>query len=53
MSDQVVKTVTTPMRFRRVQSRRLDATKLVRHRFELSEIIKACAIVGSAAQGRA
>ena len=51
MSDQVLKAVTIPMRFRGVQSRRLDAAKFVRHRFELSEIIKACAIVWNAAQG--
>lgn len=44
---------TTPMLLRMVQSGRLDAKKLVSHRFELSEILKAYNIFGNAAKEHA
>jgi alcohol dehydrogenase len=47
-----VDTVTTPMLLRIVQSGRLDAKKLVSHRFELSEIMKAYDTFGNAAKER-
>ena len=42
--------VTTPMLIRMVQSGRLDAIKLVSHRFELSEILQAYDTFGNAAK---
>src|ERR1700677_3798003 len=53
LTTRLVDTVTTPMLLRIVQSGRLDARKLVSHRFELSEIMKAYDIFGNAAKERA
>jgi len=53
LTTRLVDTVTTPMLLRIVQSGRLDAKKLVSHRFELSEIMKAYDIFGNAAKERA
>jgi alcohol dehydrogenase len=53
LTTRLVDTVTTPMLLRIVQSGRLDARKLVSHRFELSEIMKAYDIFGNAAEERA
>jgi alcohol dehydrogenase len=50
---RLVDTVTTPMLLRIVQSGRFDAKKLVSHRFELSEIMKAYDTFGNAAKERA
>jgi len=48
-----VNTVTMPMLLRIVQSGRLDAKKLVRHRFELSKIMKVYDTFGNASKERA
>jgi alcohol dehydrogenase len=53
LTTRLVDTVTTPMLLRVVQSGRLDAKKLVSHRFELSEIMKAYDTFGNAAKERA
>ena len=53
LTTRLVDTVTTPMLLRLVQSGRIDAKKLVSHRFELSEIMKAYDIFGNAAKERA
>jgi threonine dehydrogenase-like Zn-dependent dehydrogenase len=53
LTTRLVDTVTTPMLLRIVQSGRLDAKKLVSHRFELSEIMKAYDTFGNAAKERA
>jgi len=53
LTTRLVDTVTTPTLLRIVQSGRLDARKLVSHRFELSEIMKAYDIFGNAAEERA
>ena len=44
---------TTPLLLKMIQSGRLDAKKLVSHRFELSDIIKAYETFGNAAKERA
>jgi len=53
LTTRLVDTVTTPMLLRIVQSGRLDAKKLVSHRFKLSEIMKAYDVFGNAAKERA
>jgi alcohol dehydrogenase len=53
LTTRLVDTVTTPMLLRIVQSGRLDAKKLVSHRFELSEIMKAYDTFENAAKERA
>jgi alcohol dehydrogenase len=53
LTTRLVDTVTTPMLLRIVQFGRLDAKKLVSHRFKLSEIMKAYDIFGNAAKERA
>jgi alcohol dehydrogenase len=53
LTTRLVDTVTTPMLLRIVQSGRLDAKRLVSHRFELSEIMKAYDTFGNAAKERA
>jgi alcohol dehydrogenase len=53
LTTRLVDTVTMPMLLRIVQSGRLDAKKLVSHRFELSEIMKAYDTFGNAAKERA
>jgi len=53
LTTRLVDTVTTPMLLRIVQSGRLDAKKLVSHRFDLSEIMKAYDTFGNAAKERA
>ncbi|MDE3040328.1 MAG: arsenic metallochaperone ArsD family protein [Nitrospirota bacterium] len=52
-NDAGVDTVTTPMLLRIVQSGRLDPKKLVSHRFELSEIMKAYISFWNATKERA
>lgn len=49
-SDAIVRVTTTPMLLRIVESGRLDATKLISHRFELSRIMEAYDTFGNAAQ---
>jgi alcohol dehydrogenase len=53
LTTRLVDTVTTPMLLKIVQSGRLDAKKLVSHRVELSEIMKAYDTFGNAAKERA
>ena len=53
LTTRLVDAGTTPMLLRMVQSGRLDAKKLVSHRFELSEIMKAYDTFGNAAKERA
>lgn len=53
LTTRLVDASTTPMLLRMVQSGRFDAKKLVSHRFNLSEILKAYDTFGSAAKDRA
>ena len=53
LTTRLVDAGTTQMLLRMVQSGRIDAKKLVSHRFELSEIIKAYATFENAAKERA
>lgn len=53
LTTRLVDAGSTPMLLQMIQSGRLDAKKLVSHRFDLSEIIKAYDIFGNAAQERA
>jgi len=53
LTRRLVDTVTTPMLLRIVQSGRLDVKKVVSHRFELSEIMKAYDTFGEASKERA
>lgn len=48
LTTRLVDTITTPMLLKMVQSGHLDAKKLVSHRFELSEIMKAYDTLGNA-----
>jgi alcohol dehydrogenase len=50
LTTQLVDAGTTPKLLRMVQSGRLDAKKLISHRFELSEILKAYNTFGNAAK---
>ena len=53
LTTRLVDAGTTPMLLRMVQSGRIDAKKLVSHRFELTEIIKAYDIFANAAKEHA
>ncbi|MDD5209152.1 MAG: zinc-dependent alcohol dehydrogenase family protein [Elusimicrobiales bacterium] len=53
LTTRLVDAGTTPMLLKMVQSGRLDAKKLVSHRFGLSEILKAYDTFGNAAKARA
>jgi len=53
ITTRLVDADTTPMLLRMVQSGRLDAKKLISHRFGLMEILKAYNIFGNAAKERA
>jgi len=53
LTTRLMDTATTPMLLRIVQSGRLDAKKLVSHRFELSEILKAYNTFENAGKERA
>ncbi|MFA5504279.1 MAG: zinc-dependent alcohol dehydrogenase family protein [Vulcanimicrobiota bacterium] len=50
LTTGLVDTLTTPMLLRIVESGRLDATKLISHRFELSQIMEAYDTFANAAQ---
>jgi len=52
LTTRLVDTVTTPMLLKLLQSGCLDAKKLISHRFELSEIMKAYDTFGNAAKER-
>jgi alcohol dehydrogenase len=53
ITTRLVDTVTTPMLLRTVQSRRIDPSRLITHRFKLAEIIGAYATFGHAASTHA
>ena len=53
LTTRLVDAGTTPMLLRMIQSGRLDAKKLISHRFELSDIIAAYHTFGNAAKERA
>ena len=53
LSTRLVDAGTTPLLMKMVQSRRLEAKKLVSHRFELPEILKAYDTFANAAKERA
>lgn len=53
LTTRLVDAGTTPMLLRKVQSGRLDAKKLVSHRFKPAEIMKACDTLANAARERA
>jgi alcohol dehydrogenase len=53
LTTRLVDTVTTPMLLKLVTSGRLDAKKLVSHRFDLSDIMKAYDTFSNAAKERA
>ncbi len=52
LTTRLVDTITTPMLLQTVLSGRLNAKKLISHRFELSEIMKAYDTFGNAAKER-
>lgn len=53
ITTRLVDTVTTPMLFKNVQSQKLDAKKLITHRFKLEQIIEAYKTFGNAANEKA
>jgi len=53
ITTRLVDTVSTPMLFKNVQSKKLDPQQLITHRFKLEEIIKAYDVFGNAAKEKA
>jgi alcohol dehydrogenase len=53
ISTGLVNTNTTPMLLKTVQSGKIDPTKLITHRFELSDILAAYEVFGNAAREKA
>ncbi|MGF7231233.1 zinc-dependent alcohol dehydrogenase family protein [Arachidicoccus sp.] len=53
LTTRLVDTVTTPMLFKNVQSKKLNATKLITHHFKLNQILEAYEIFGNAAKEHA
>jgi alcohol dehydrogenase len=53
ITTRLVDTVTTPMLLRTIESRKLDAKKLITHHFKLSDIISAYDTFGNAAREKA
>jgi len=53
LTTRLVDTVTTPMFLKVVQSGRVQPAKLVTHRFELADVMKAYDVFGNAAKERA
>lgn len=53
LTTRLVDTVTTPMLLKIVHSGRIDAKKLISHRFDLSEIMKAYEVFGNASKEHA
>ena len=53
ITTRLVDTVTTPMLLKTVQSHRIDATKLITHRFKFDKIMEAYETFGGAADTRA
>ena len=53
ITTRLVDTVTIPMLLKTVQSRRIDASQLITHRFKLGQILQAYATFGNAADTKA
>lgn len=53
ITTRLVDTVSTPMLFKTVQSRKLDPQKLITHHFKLDDIVKAYETFGNAAKEKA
>jgi alcohol dehydrogenase len=53
ITTRLVDTVTTPMLFKNVQSKKLDAKKLITHHFKLEQILEAYKTFGNAAKEKA
>ena len=53
ITTRLVDTVSTPMLLKTVQSKRIDPTRLITHRFKLENIIEAYDIFGRAAETKA
>lgn len=53
LTTRLVDTVTTPMLFKNVQSKKLNPTKLITHHFKLDQIIEAYETFGNAAKEQA
>jgi len=53
ITTRLVDTVTTPMLFKTVQSKKLDPKKLITHHFRLDQIVEAYETFGNAAQEKA
>src|SRR5207342_1844810 len=53
ITTRLVDTVTTPMLFKTVQSKKIDPKKLITHHFKLEEIIEAYETFGNAAKEKA
>jgi alcohol dehydrogenase len=53
ITTRLVDTVTTPMLLKTVQSRRIDAKKLITHRFKFDQILQAYTTFGAAADTHA
>jgi alcohol dehydrogenase len=48
ITTSLVDTVTTPMLLKTVQSKKIDPTRLITHRFKLDQILDACDTFGRA-----
>lgn len=53
ITTRLVDTVTTPMLLKTVQSKKIDPTKLITHRFKLANILDAYETFGKAASTHA
>jgi alcohol dehydrogenase len=53
ITTRLVDTVTTPMLLKTVQSRKIDPTRLITHRFKLTDILEAYETFGNAAKTKA
>lgn len=53
ITTRLVDTITTPMLFKSVQSRKLEPKKLITHHFKLGDIVRAYDVFGNAAQEQA
>ncbi len=53
ITTRLVDTVTTPMLLKTVQSRKIDARRLITHRFKMDQIMEAYDVFGQAVESRA
>jgi alcohol dehydrogenase len=53
ITTRLVDTVTTPMLFKTVQSKKIDPTRLITHHFKLDQIVEAYETFGNAAKEKA